>query len=98
MAFWQKQKERIILELDSIVDGQNRDELIGKIDKYFGSQIKPKEFMGERSEEIRAEREFELNCILLSEYTNKSVKEMTTKEYFTLLNYRNEQIRKRNGR
>ncbi len=63
------------------------------INQYFARQIKPKDFMGEYSAEVKFEKAFETNCILLSEYANKPVKELTTKEYFTLLAFRNEKLR-----
>ena len=98
LTFWQKQKEKILIELEMIINNEQVNEKLNNINKYFARQIKPKDFMSEVSDEVRHEKAFELNCILLSEYTNKSVREMSTKEYFTLLGYRNEQIRKHHGR
>jgi len=69
-----------------------------EINNYFARFVKPKDFMSDYNDEIRFEKAFELNCILLNEYANKPVKELTTKEYFSLLSYRNDQIKKSNGR
>jgi len=97
-GFWQKQKEKILLELQMMIEEVDLSEEIAKNNKYFARHIRPKDFMGEHNDEIKFEKAFDQNCILLSEYTNKPIGEMTTKEYFTLLNYRNEQIRRQNGR
>lgn len=96
-AFWQKQKEKILYELDEIIDEVDLSAEIGRINSYNALQIKPKDFMSDYNDEIKFEKAFEVNCIILSEYANKPIKEMTTKEYFTLLNYRNE-INKKHGR
>lgn len=97
LGFWSKQKQKILNDLKMLSDDVDLTEENDKINSYFARQIKPKDFMGEHNDEIRFEKSFEMNCILLSEYTNKPIREMMTKEYFTLLNYRNEQIRKTKG-
>lgn len=47
------------------------------------------------TDEIRYENGFEQNCIILSKFINQPVKTLTTKEYFTLIQYYNEQLKKR---
>ena len=84
--------------MDQIIEGSDNSKELKGINSYFARQMRPKDFMSDVSDEIKHERAFELNCIILSELTNKPVKEMTTKEYFALLDYRNEQIRQKNGR
>ncbi len=90
-GFWQKQKQKILNDLEMMIDDVDLTEENRVINGYFANQLKPKNVMGD--EEIRFEKAFETNCILLSEYTNKQVKELSTKEYFTLLAFRNEKIR-----
>lgn len=45
--------------------------------------------MGANNEELRYDKSFEKNCVILGQYYNKPVKECTTREYFTLLEYYN---------
>jgi len=61
--------------------------------------VKPKNFAGKENEELRYDKSFEKNCVVLGQYYNKPVKECTTREYFTLLDYYNEQLKQsRRGR
>ena len=66
---------------------------IQEIDKYMATFIEPKEFIGASSYELKYDADFEKNCIVLSEYTNKPVKILTVKEYFTLLQYHNKKMK-----
>ena len=55
--------------------------------------IKPKNFIGAGNEELRYDKSFEKNCVILGQYYNKPVKECTTREYFTLLDYYNNMLK-----
>jgi len=55
--------------------------------------IKPKNFYGRENYELRYDKSFEKNCIILASYSNKDVKKCTTKEYFALLEHHNKQIK-----
>ncbi len=92
LQFWIKQKEKNVKLLKSIISGKE-DPSIDKIDQYFAMFIKPKNFYGPQSEELRYDKSFEQNCIVLSQYANKAVKNSTTKEYFALLNHHNSIIK-----
>ena len=86
-VFWSKQKEKYIKLLQELIDGV--DHGADDIDRYFASMIRPKNFIGRENEELRYDKSFEKNCIILGQYYNKPVKECTTREYFTLLDYYN---------
>ena len=75
--------------LEAIIEDLDNSREIEKIYKYFASLIKPKEFYGNDSAELKYELEFERNCIRLSIHTNKEIKKMSTKEYFSLIDYHN---------
>ena len=92
LQFWIKQKEKNIKQLEVLISGKE-DPTIEQIDKYFALYIKPKNFHGAGSAELKYDKSFEQNCILLSEYSNKSVKDSTVKEYFALLDYYNKLIK-----
>jgi len=85
--FWAKQKEKNIRLLQELIDG--KPSKTEDIDKYFAGMIRPKNFIGNNNEELRYDKSFEKNCIILGQYYNKPVKECTTREYFTLLDYYN---------
>ena len=57
--------------------------------------MKIKNFYGKDSEEITYDKDFETHCILLSQHTNKHVKELSTKEYFALMKYVSDQSKRR---
>lgn len=89
VVYWEKQKERIIGQFEEIINPGTGKETIRRIDEYFGSIIKVKNFTGSGNEELKYDQSFEKNCIILSQYSNKPVKNCTTKEYFTLIEYYN---------
>lgn len=57
--------------------------------------MKIKNFYGNDSEEVKYEKEFEMNCIYLSQYINKNVKDASTREYFALMKHAQEKAKKR---
>jgi hypothetical protein len=59
-------------------------------DRYFATLISPKNFTGSDNEELRYDKFFEKNCIMLASLVNQPVKTMTTKEYFSLITYYND--------
>ena len=56
--------------------------------------MKIKNFYGKDSEELKYDKDFEMNCIFLSQYTNQSVKDATVKEYFSLMKYADDKQKK----
>lgn len=81
---------------DAVLTGNNYDDDISAADRYFAMLIQPKSFSGKDNTELKYDIEFEDNCILLSSLANKPVKELTTKEYFSLIKFHNDKIS--NGR
>ncbi len=78
--------------LESIISGKE-DPSIKKIDDYFAYYIKPKNFYGRQSAELKYDKSFEQNCIVLAQYSNKQVKDSTTKEYFALIDHWNKIVK-----
>ena len=56
--------------------------------------MKIKNFYGNKSEELKSAKDFEEHCIMLSQHTNKHVKELSVKEYFSLMKYVTDQNKK----
>lgn len=86
-SYWRQQKERLVKQLTAIIDGEDYSEDIGRIDANMRRNMRVKSFMGNDNEELKYEKDFEMNCIVLAVYSNKPVKECTVMEYFTLMKY-----------
>ncbi len=90
-SYWRQERQKQINALQGIIDGTNYDEQNDKIDRQIASTMKVKNFMGKKSEELKYDGNFEMNCIVLSKYANKPVKNSSTKEYFALIKYSEKQ-------
>ena len=77
----------MIKQLTAIIEDKDYTEDIGRIDATMRRNMRIKSFMGNDNEELRYEKDFEMNCIVLAPYANKPVKESTVMEYFTLMKY-----------
>jgi len=88
-------KSRTLKILASIIDPSiDPEPEINASDKYFASLIRPKTFTGKDTAELRYDRSFEQNCITLSQFINKPVKDVSTREYFSLIEHYNKEARK----
>jgi hypothetical protein len=92
VSFWSRLKLRTLSVLDSIIEGVEVN--LDDTDKFFASLIQPKVFMGPQSVELRYDKGFEQNCIVLSKFTNKPVKNVSTREYFSLIQHYNKQSKR----
>lgn len=83
-------KNKTLKELESLLNPElNISADLDKSDRFFATLITPQNFVGNDNFEVIYEKEFESNCIKLSEYTKQPVKTLTVKEYFSLLEYHN---------
>jgi len=73
--------------LTGIIEGRDYTEENDKIDRSVARTIRVKNFYGRESDELKYNKDFELNCIVLGKHSNKPVKECTVKEYFSLIKY-----------
>lgn len=90
VSYWQRVKQRTIKDLDAILDDTidiAREH--AEADRFFATLINPPSFTGDDNYELRYDKDFEQNCIILAEYTRQPVKSLTVKEYFTLVQYYN---------
>ena len=89
-------KARTLKILQSIIDpAVDPEPEIQASDKFFGSLINPKKYTGNDTAELKMEMSFEKICIVLGQFSNKPVKESTTKEYFSLIQHYNKESKKR---
>lgn len=86
-------KERILRQCDAVIEGRSSDDDIQAANMYFSTLINPKSFTGNENMELAYDKGFEKNCIILSSLTNQPVKDLTTKEYFSLIKHYNDSIR-----
>ena len=56
--------------------------------------MKIKNFYGDSSEELKYDKDFEMNCIMLAPYANQPIKQCTVKEYFALMKHVKEKQKK----
>ena len=92
-AFWTKMKERSMQVCNAIIEGKASQDAMSAADRYFATLIHPKRFSGSENEELRYDKHFEKNCIMLSSMSNQPVRTMTTKEYFSLIVYYNDKVK-----
>lgn len=76
-------RKRALLQITSIVKGEDKKEEIESIDKRIHSMHAPKGFMGSESEEIRFDKQFEDMCLLMAKEFGGGIKKFTTMEFYT---------------
>lgn len=82
---YDKIKQRIILQLESIAIGADNTSKIAEIDKWLFDLYKPKSFNGKASFEIKYDKQFETACMIISQKTNMNAKSMTVLEFYSTL-------------
>lgn len=85
--YYAKLKQKSLLTLQMIIDDREVDSAVDELERYFTSMIRPANFTGNDSIEIRYERDFEDLCHSLSSHTNVPVKSMSTKEFYSLIDH-----------
>jgi len=73
--------------LGEIIDDVDRSEEIQRHERYFVSLLKPKDFTGQQSVELKVERDFERLSIILEKHTTREVKKLTVKEFYALISH-----------
>lgn len=79
--------ELAICELEEIALNKDVSREIESINEYFISIINPPSYNGSSSIEIKYELSFEQTCHFLSKHTNKDVKKLTVKEFYSLFQF-----------
>lgn len=80
-------KKRLLALCDMIIADDNTDAVktLFEIEVAMLNMVKPKNFIGTDSYEIQFEKNYQTVCHGLNSHTNKSVKEMTVLEVYTLM-------------
>lgn len=78
-------KQRVILKLQEVSDGVDNSEGIEAIDNMLFNMRKPKCFYGKDSEEIKYDKQFESACMIVSQKTGMTAKNMTVLEFYNTM-------------
>lgn len=78
-------KRRTLLILDGIIEDKDNSASIEDIDNKVFNRYSPKIFEGEKSEEIRYDKQFETTCLLISQKMNTNAKAMTVLQFYNAL-------------
>lgn len=82
-----KLKNRVLLELDTIISDSPDLETIDKIDTELLLTSKPKVFSGPESFEVQNDKQFNELCLFISKSLNVEVKKLTVFEFYNSLEY-----------
>lgn len=84
---WVNYKERLIRELDNLIDPtEESKKALDDVTARLVNMIKTSDVA---KDELRYDKEFEKNCIILSAHSNEPVERVSVRRYFTLLEYYN---------
>lgn len=78
-------KRRTLLVLDGVVNGTDNSERISSIDDAQFRKYAPKRFYGPESIEVTLDKQYETTCLLISQKTGLSAKDMTVLSYYNAL-------------
>lgn len=82
---YDKIKQRTLLVLSHIINGNDNTKDIQSIDDYFLSLHKPNSFSGSESVEIAYDKQFETMCMLISQKSNMCAADMTVLQFYNAL-------------
>ena len=86
IEMYEDRKQRIIASCEGAAkykEGEN--EKLKEIERRLLELSRPKNFIGNQSEEIKFEKNFQALCHGLNSHTNKDVKKMSVLEVYTLM-------------
>lgn len=78
-------KRRTLLILDGIAEDKDNSIEVEAIDNKMFSKYNPKSFEGEKSAEIKYDKQFEATCLLISQKMNLDAKAMTVLQFYSAL-------------
>lgn len=76
-------RERAMLQLNTIVKGENNEARIAEVTKQIYAMQTPKTFVGEGSEEVKFDKQFEDMCLIMAKEFGGGIKKFTTMEFYT---------------
>lgn len=95
--YYDKIKQRVLLQLDTILRGNDNEDKIERIEDFLLSLAKPKVFSGKESAEIQYDKQFEEMCLFLKHELSIEPEEMTVLQFYNSFEYL-KKLKKPNGR
>lgn len=83
-----KKKEKLLFEVDEIIDGKDNSEQINRIDRYVMGMIPVHDFNG-FGDDKQHDKDFESLCAYMQKETTQNVKYLTVMEFYSLLSNMN---------
>ena len=84
---WVNYKERLIKQLDALLNpSEETEKALEDVNKRLVNMIKTSDLA---KDELRYDKDFEKNCILLAGLSNEPVERVSVRRYFTLLEHYN---------
>ena len=85
---WINYKERLLKELDVLLDPTDENKkALEDVNQRLINMIKTSNLA---DDELRYDKDFEKNCIVLSKFSNEPVERVSVRRYFTLLEHFND--------
>jgi hypothetical protein len=86
IQMYEERKQRLIAICEGATKFANQEnEKLREIERRLLEMSRPKNFMGNQSEEIKFEKNFQVLCHSLNSHTNKDVKKMSVLEVYSLI-------------
>lgn len=79
---YDKLKSKVLLELDSVVNGTDNSAKLEDIENAAFQGYQPKIFSGSDSVEIKYDKQFENTCLLIKQKIGADAKQMTVLEFY----------------
>ena len=76
-------RKRALLQLTAMVKGEDNKDEIESVDESIHRMQNPKGFIGQDSEEVRYDKQFEDMCLLMAKEFGGGIKKYTTMEFYT---------------
>ena len=89
--YYELMRQRAMLMLDEIADGQDRSEEIRAIESRMVRSDKPRVFQGQKNSEVLYDKNFVGCCIAIAQNLNMDAKQMTVLEYYRAIEVLEEQ-------
>lgn len=85
--YYDRLRERVLLQLDSLIRGNDNNSKIEEIQDYFLTLAKPQIFNGKHSVEIKSDKQFEEACLFLRHQIGVEPEKMTVLQFYNSFEY-----------
>lgn len=90
-------KRRAILQLDSLIDGKDREGDILQVEDELLLLNKPKQFNSEINTEVEYDKDFNRSILLIQDNINADGHKMTVMQFYNALDYINLKNKPKDG-